>query len=249
MILPTAASADSVAEPQRKRRYSSAETGNVPEVSAVNVDELPTEILTRIMSNLSRAELIGTVAPVCRLWYELAYDPLRWRSDKISERKLPSAVIRKMFRKTPLLKSVTVSPVSLPTTKEPKLLSSRLVRLIGQCAAFCPELSKIRLSSTGHLTRSVIDAIVCKLPQLQTLSLEYCSWIGNYYFKRICELTELRELDISGGNHLKDDDLNKITTSLTKLEALNINEQNQITDALVFNDTRFIYFLLICVKS
>lgn len=200
------------------------------------------KILTHIMSFVPRRELCRTVAPVCQLWRDIAYDPLRWRHVTIKESNLLSVVRCKLLCRTPLLQRLTVCMPPESLQRKPTKFTCRVVKMLLQCADFCPKLSMIRFVGMLSVNEQVIDTIVSRLPKVQSLSVGCCGNVNAACIGQISKLSELTKLDVSGSpwngftkqwRLFRDDDVSIILTSLVRREALNIYGFWCITDKLV----------------
>jgi Leucine-rich repeat (LRR) protein len=192
----------------------------------LTINSLPTELIRYIFSFFSQQELSVIIAPVCHMWYDLAYDPVRWRSLEIPVGKLVSTICSDMLCRLPMLESLIVCSSRLNHA----LMSSVVADFFGVCAVCCPNLLEIRLRFIAAVNSEVIDTIVDHFPNLQILSIEGCEHVNAGCIHRICDLSQLTQLDISHCPGLTDDEANLVTRALVNLEDLNTDGLNHLTD-------------------
>jgi hypothetical protein len=195
------------------------------EDAEVTINSLPIEIIRYILSFFSQQELSTTIAPVCRLWHDFAYDPLRWRALKITVNKLASACSYLLCR-IPLLESLTICSSRLNHV----LQSSAVAYFFCSCSFWCQNLLQIRLRFISAVNSEVIDTIVGHFPKLSILSIEGCEHFDSECVRRVCDLTRLTRLDVSQCPGLRDKDLIIIVQALTNIEDLNTDGLNYLTD-------------------
>jgi len=201
---------------------------DIPIHSTLTVNDLPVEILRYIVSFLTQRELLLTVAPVCQLWRELAYDPVRWRtvSFDLSNESITSETLENCFARSPLLHSLDV----IGGRYSRFLLS---VTDIQCCAIYCDKIVDLQLRYISSFDLDMIVEVVHSFPQLESLSLEGCEQLDHKCIPRICDLSLLRKLNISHCTQLMDKTLNIISCHLPLLHDLKIDGLNHISDRYV----------------
>jgi len=215
-------------------------------MTSFNINELPPELICRIFSYLTVNELLQRVAPVCRLWYDFANDPVLWHTLIFvpTLQCLTSDVLRICFERAPLLHRLDVCG---PSQKRDFRLSTDDLRC---CSRLCPNVQDLRIECLSYADFGFIDEVVGIFPNLKCLSISACEHDSSRcsiernecYSKvkhadnlqcisRICDLVNLRTLDISYCDGIKDDALDVISSHLLHLENLNADGVNHITDA------------------
>ena len=197
--------------------------------STLNFNDLPIEILRHIVSFFTQKELLLTVAPVCQLWHELAYDPICWRtlSFDLSNENITSATLHSCFARSHLLRSLEI----IGGRYSRFLLSAADIRC---CASCCDKVVHLELRFISSLDLEMIDDVVHSFPRLETLNVEGCEQLDHKCVLRICDLSHLWKLNIAHCTQLSDKMLDIISCNLPQLQALNIDGLNQISDRYVF---------------
>lgn len=212
-----------------------------------NISDLPIELMIKIIGFLPPSEICKTIAPVCRHWRYLAYDPVRWRSLDIDESKLSSAVSGGVPRLMPMLVSLTVRqcqgrdlvPNVVVSYYRRYRISRAMKNLFDVCSVHCRKLREIRLQFVSAVNSELVGTLVDRFPELRALSLKGCERVDSKCIIEICRLTRLVSLDVSlcsklceGNGRVIDNDVRVIAASLTELESLDIDQLN-VTDELV----------------
>jgi len=202
---------------------------DIPFHSVLNINDLPIEILRLIVSFCTKKELLLTVAPVCQLWRELAYDPVCWRtlSFDLSNESITSETLRNCFARSHLLHSLEIIGGRYSCF-------SLSVADIQCCASYCDKVVDLQLRFISSLDLEMVDKLVNDFPQLETLNVEGCEQLDQKCVLRICDLSYLHQLNIAYCTHLTDKILDIISCYLPQLQALNIDGVNQISDKYVF---------------
>ena len=132
------------------------------------MDALPPEILLHIFSFFEPRELLLTVAPVCRLWHELANDPICWQSltfcleneNVTSDFKV---FLRKVFEKSPLLHSLEIY-------EEQNARFPLTAADLACCAKYCHKVVNLHL----HFISNLDFEMITKLSMVSTADgIEY----------------------------------------------------------------------------
>jgi len=199
----------------------------------LHINDLPIEILRHIMSFFTQRELLLTVAPVCQLWCQLAYDPVRWQtlSFDLSNESITSDTLQNCFERFPLLHSLEI----IGGRYSHFLLSAADIRC---CAFYCDKVVDLQLRFISTLDLEMIIELVHNFSQLETLNVEGCEQLDHKCVLHLCELSHLYKLNISHCSQLADNTLDVIASSMPQLQALNIDGLNQISDkyAIIFID-------------
>ena len=75
----------------------------INEAQQLNINDLPQELLQKIFTYLSQYDLCHSVAGTCRLWRNLAYDPVHWQMlDFYNKNVAPGTLIPSINRATRL---------------------------------------------------------------------------------------------------------------------------------------------------
>lgn len=197
--------------------------------SVLNINDLPIEILRHIVSFFTQQELLLTVAPVCQLWRELAYDPVCWRtlSFDLSNESITTETLEHCFARSRLLHSLEI--IGGRHSHFP--LSAADIRC---CASYCDKVVELQLCFVSSLDSEMIVELVHSFPQLETLSVEGCERLDNNCVRDICDLPHLCKLNVSHCPKLMDQTLDIIACCLPQLQSLNIDGLNQISDRYAF---------------
>ena len=76
---------------------------HISEIEDVNINCLPRELLQKIFTFLSQYDLCRSAACTCRLWRDLAYDPIHWQTLDFRDKNVaPGTLIRCINRSTRL---------------------------------------------------------------------------------------------------------------------------------------------------
>lgn len=196
----------------------------------LHINDLPVEILRYIMSFFTQSELLLTVAPVCQLWCQLAYDPVRWQtlSFDLSNESITSDTLQNCFERFPLLRCLEI----IGGRYSHFLLSPADIRC---CAMYCDKVVDLQLRFISSLDLEMTIELVQKFPQLETLNVEGCEQLDHKCVVHLCELSHLYKLNISHCSQLMDKTLAVIASSVLPLQALNIDGLNRISDRAVVN--------------
>ena len=197
--------------------------------STFTVNDLPIEILRYVLSFLTQKELLLTVAPVCQLWRELAYDPLRWKtlSFDLSNESITSETLENCFARSPFLHSLDI----IGGRYSRFLLSTADIQC---CAIYCDKIIDLQLRYISSLDLEMIVEVVHNFPQLESLNVEGCEQLDHKCIPHICDLSHLRKLNISHCTQLMDKTLDIISCHLPLLQDLKIDGLNHIGDRYEF---------------
>jgi len=208
---------------------------NIPLDSSLNINDLPVEILLHLFSYFTQRELLLTVAPVCRMWRDLADDPVYWRtlSFDLSNECVTSGTLQNCFARSRLLQSLEI----IGGRYSRFLLSAADIVC---CASYCEKVSDLQLRFISTLDLEFIAAVVHNFPQLEHLNVEGCEQIDHKCILCMCDLSHLRRLNIAHCTQLMDKTLDIISCYLPQLQALNIDGLNQISDRYI-SISYFIY--------
>ena len=202
---------------------------DIPVHSTLTINHLPVEIIRYIISFLTQRELLLTVAPVCQLWRELAYDPVRWRmlSFDLSNESVTSETLENCFSRSPLLHSLDI----IGGRYSRFLLSTADIQC---CAIYCDKVVDLQLRYITSLDLEMIVEVVHNFPHLESLNVEGCEQLDHKCIPRICDLLRLRKLNISHCTQLMDKALDIMSSHLPLLQDLKIDGLNHISDKYVF---------------
>jgi hypothetical protein len=190
----------------------------------LNINTLPIEMLRRIMSFLSQCQLGSTVAQVCQLWRQLAYDPVRWLTLdlELADVSLDKATLQSCFDRAPLLRCLDLdarfNKISLDAND------------LKYCSSHCPQVVDIRIRWFKTLDFAMINVLVECFPNLTSLDVTGCVLIDDDCVCRICDLHKLKDLNISHCTRLADEAVCVVASRLEFLENLNLTELSRVTD-------------------
>jgi len=198
---------------------------DVPVDSALVISDLPVEILCHIISFLTHKELLLHVVPVCRLWRELAYDPVNWQmlSFDLSNESITSETLQNCFARCHLLHSL-------------EIIGGRYSRFsvsvadIRCCALHCNKVTDLQLRFISNLDTKMVAEVVQNFPQLKNFNVEGCEHLDDSCILSICELSSLCKLNIAHCTQIMDEALDIISCHLPLLQYLNIDGLNHISD-------------------
>ena len=198
---------------------------NITVYSTININDLPVEILLHVFSYFGQKELLLTVAPVCQLWCELAYDPVCWRtlSFDLSSESITSETLQNCFARSHLLRSL-------------EIIGGRYSRFslsaadIACCALHCDKVVDLQLRFISSFDLEMTAELVHNFPHLERLNVEGCEQLDHKCVLHICNLSYLRTLNVAHCAQLMDKTLDVISCYLPQLQALNIDGLNQISD-------------------
>jgi len=212
---------------------------DIPINGSVTISDLPVEILRYIFSFLTQRELLLTVAPVCQLWRELAYDPVRWRtlSFDLSNERITSETLENCFSRSPLLYSLVI----IGGRYSRFLLSPADIQC---CAIYCDKVVDLQLCYISSLDLVMIVEVVHNFPLLESLSVEGCEQLDHKCIPHICELSCLRKLNLSHCTQVMDKTLDIMSCHLPLLQDLRIDGLNHISDRYVCIVFHYIFELI-----
>jgi len=212
-----------------------------PFYSKLNINELPVEILRHIFSFFTQRELLLTVAPVCQMWRALAHDPVCWRTlvFDLSNMSITSETLQNCFARCHLLHSLEI----IGGRYSNFLLSAADIQC---CSKYCDKVTDLQLRFIKSLDLEMVDEVVRSFPELETLNVEGCEQLDHKCVLRLCDLSHLHKLNISHCTQLVDKTLDVIACHFPKLESLNIDGVNQITDRY---DMFILYLITKCLIS
>ncbi|XP_071087945.1 F-box/LRR-repeat protein fbxl-1-like [Haliotis cracherodii] len=183
------------------------------------IQSLPEEILLNIFSYFSPKELCQYVAPVCRRWRVLAYEPTLWVCLKIDP-----------------LWEVSIDDLStlLERVSGVKDLSLHARNGITYFEVFtylkhCNHLTELDLGLCDSINIHVIECIVKFCPLLRNINLEGCSNIDFECVKQLASLRHLSHLNLSHCR-LENDSILLLAYSIDSIMSFNVDGVAWITD-------------------
>lgn len=183
--------------------------------SAVQVDDLPNELILKIFSYLPQRSL-STVAKVSERWRNLAFDPVLWTEVCIDARGDPDAQqVREILDRATMIRKldVSVGTVSLEAVAS---ASSRF-QLMNE------------LAIPGRaLSHRVMPSILRNCESLSTIVLCGHDILLPNDVRALETLSSLKSLVASDDLNIRDDVLRQICVSCPRLERLELNS-NQIS--------------------
>ena len=177
---------------------------------------LPVEILHKVFSYLTTKELCTTVAPVCKLWSDLAYDPIHWQKlDLNSFGSPPEEVFCKLIDRCHLLRDFSISShhdlthsgILYLVEHSPMLKSLNLgfsrnvdVCLLEKIVDNCTELENLNIEGVAFSDAEAVASLLCKLTKLNSLNLSHCNVFDDNYVillsQNLAHLTEINIADL-----------------------------------------------------
>ena len=138
------------------------------EDDTLHFSDLPTEIIRKIFSYFTQAELGLTLALVCKSWCDHAYDPIHWKRLILGyENDMDVAAMKRCIRRAPLVTHINLCwQRSIPLT---------LLRFMKDQ---CHMLVELDLGFCDCVDFSFISSLSVALKQLQSLNLEGCTQVS-----------------------------------------------------------------------
>ena len=193
----------------------SSEVTNIP-----LIEQLPEELIFKILFYLSIQDLSLSVAPVSHKWRSFAYDPILWQFIDLSQyHHLDSLHVCRLLRRAKLLKSLNLRGRHGLNLMEVKLLGYH-----------CTMLQEINLGFCESLKDNIVQTIAYHCKALTTVNVEGCEMVGNTVAYHFTCLPELRVLNLSHCTKITDEAIINIAVLCEKLEALNIDGIPWISD-------------------
>jgi hypothetical protein len=121
---------------------------------------LPKEMLMHILSYLDPVELCRVVAPVCRAWYDCAYDPTLWRVLNVDRCPDISSL---------LLYWTTRRMLCVQTLIMHRRATLDAVSVLSKCF---PQLREVDLGFSDGVTKHVLEVLVQNCPKLERVNVE-----------------------------------------------------------------------------
>jgi len=207
----------------------------------LNINDLPVEILHHIIAFCTQRELLLNVAPVCKLWHELAYDPTHWRKLSFDLRKesITSETVQNCFARSRLLRCIEIIEGRVRVSQ----CSLSVADIFRCCASHCDKVVDIQLCSIFSLDSWMIVELVRCFPNLESLGVRACEQLDHECVRNICDLSCLRKLEISHCTQLTDELLDDLSCHLPQLQSLIINGLIKISDRYEF----IFYFINKCL--
>lgn len=191
-------------------------TTNMARGQVININDLPGEILCRIMGYLSQYELLHGAALVCRYWKSLAYDPIHWQHLVLSHSVAHKNVLNIVAR-MPLLKHLELC--SLDT------LCSTTIDRIADC---CPMIQQLELSFCDYLTYKVVERMCERMQGLTSVNLEGCRLVGEQSVQLLATLPRLSTVQLAYCSLVTTTSICHLAHCLSHIFALNIDGISQI---------------------
>lgn len=194
------------------------------------INRLPVELKLRIFSLLSPHELLRHVSPVCRVWNQLARDPLLWTHLDLSSFSCSNvnssgsyATLCRIIKGTPLLRHLNLSGWGDLDFPEIEKISS-----------FVPGLEEIHLGFCHNIDTSILGRLSLSCPNLKLVNLEGCrgsEGITNEAIRILCEnLSGLETLNVSHCSSLTDEFVVFFARSCHAIKSLNADGIPWLTD-------------------
>ena len=79
---------------------------NTDESDIFNINDLPQELLHKILTYMTQYDLCHSVACCCKLWRELAYDPIHWQKLDFKDRSVTSGTLMQCIKRATRLKQL-----------------------------------------------------------------------------------------------------------------------------------------------
>ncbi|XP_046582063.1 F-box/LRR-repeat protein 2-like isoform X1 [Haliotis rubra] len=183
------------------------------------LQSLPEEMLLKIFSYFSPKELCQYVAPVCRRWRVLAYEPTLWTCLEID----PSWEVS-IEDITALLERVSgVRDLSLHARNDVTYLE------VFNYLKHCDHLTELDLGLCDSINIHVIQCIVKFCPLMKNINVEGCSKIDFECVKLLASLRHLSHLNLSHCR-LENDSILLLAYSIDSIVSFNVDGVSWITD-------------------
>ena len=196
---------------------------DLPTKPTLTLEQLPEELIFKILSYLSLHDLCLGVAPLSRKWRDYANHPILWQfvdlSDYPNMHWSPDQSLDLLLKRVYLLKSLSLRGWSDLTVS--------MIELIGH---HCTMLQDINIGFCDNLNENILEAIVSNCKLLTVVNIEGCECINDKAAFQFTFLPELRVLNMSHCTKITDVVILNIARLCRKLEALNIDGIPWISD-------------------
>jgi hypothetical protein len=184
----------------------------------ISLGDLPIELVQKILSYFSPQDLCKSIAPVCKRWYQLAYDPALWKHLSFWH-TVSSFTLCRVISRAPFLRRLNL-----------RGRSGLAISEVATFSQYCTNLKVIDLGFCEGLNYKVLELIVLNCPLLEDLNMEGCSQIDHNCIKPVVNLPKLKRLNLSHCTLLSDESVILIASSLQNLHSLNIDGISWIYD-------------------
>jgi F-box/leucine-rich repeat protein 2/20 len=189
------------------------------------VIDLPDEVILHIFSYLSTYEICHLIAPVCRHFHRLSYDPCLIRSISLKPTIDQSDV---EFVVAAISRSRCLSSLVIKSRQDAEFLAST-------AAKNCPRLEKLEIIYCNKLSddclASIVDSEVGQ--SLKSLNLECTPLSTHWGTSQVTKLANLTSLNLFNCRFFDSFHLAAIAYNCEKLEKLNLEEVTHLSEESV----------------
>ncbi|KAF7232649.1 hypothetical protein EG68_11649 [Paragonimus skrjabini miyazakii] len=184
---------------------------------SLGLEDLPTELIIRILSHVDHGDLLRSICPLSKYWYRLVHNKCLWRCVSWSCPALRPSHLTHLLRRDLIgshTQSLSIHLAGGSVRTQPSLQS--VFRSCSSLQKFCltsgcmdsfvelwlslpRSLQVLKLHSlTIKPTSKPIEYSRKLLPQLTILDLSGCGWITDVQLKPLLNPTHLTQLDLNG---------------------------------------------------
>ncbi|XP_047740519.1 F-box/LRR-repeat protein 7-like [Hyalella azteca] len=188
------------------------------------IGDLPNELLTYIFSFLSKTYIYSTIFKVCRHWKNVASHPSLWHTLHFeSDNSLGVTEMTEMLSFAPELLFLKIRE------------SENIIPVLQQLSQSCPKLQHLDIGFNSIENKEVIELLVEKCPQIESLNLEGTSAQDpeESVFFPFAALEHLKTLNLCYCKWVTDDFINKLSQSKSSFENLDIDGIPYPTDSSI----------------
>lgn len=182
-------------------------------------DNLPIELQYKVMSYLNPPELCQHVAPVCKGWKHIAYDPVLWKHLHFNGNQKSVNTVQNVLERCQFLQSL-----SLYNFSNPWELASTLIS--------CGRLQKLTLCLCNGISATFIALLNKCSPLIQEANFEG-SDLDDRSAVEIANWKNLHTLNLFNCTCLSDESIIFLAKACAKLKNINIDGIFNITDKAI----------------
>lgn len=182
---------------------------------------LPLELQFKILSYLTTKELCLSVAPVCRHWKYLAYEPVFWQKLHFDGCHTNILSLSTVLQRAKLLRRITLM-----------LIKAAEMNAVLSGLQYCPLLEIIDFSQCDGISAAHFYTLVNSCPNVFSVNLNSCQIVDDEVISAVTGWKHLRTLILSFCNLVTDIGVSSLS-QLQFLEELNIVGITRVTDRWV----------------
>lgn len=205
--------------------------------SCVHIDSLPLSVMLQIFSSLPPYDLLHRVAPVCKSWNQLAYDPSLWKTlnlrkySKITDTQLLKVLgwsRRVLFLDISDLRNITRDGIPAALTKCGHLRTLKMHRsmhlhlgVFQSIAKSCQSLQQLFLDGSTSVCDKSLLLIASSCHKLELLRINQCSKVSDKGIIAVAKTChKLRQITMDQCTKVTDASLKALVDNCPKLQAI-----------------------------